>query len=99
MSAQYKVTFQGLDPSAAFDVCVREWVARLEAINGRISRCEVVIDRPHRHHLHGSAFEVHVSVELPHGQIIGAGSSEDPYVAARDAFRAARRQLVQRTAA
>src|SRR5574337_391542 len=96
METPLKITFQGIEPSPALDTRIRTWMKRLEGVHHRISRCEVVVDKPHNHQRSGLDFDVHVSLTLPRGRVITSGVDHDPYVAVRDAFRAARRQLVDR---
>jgi ribosomal subunit interface protein len=93
---QITTTFRDMDPSPALQAAAERWVARLEQISDRIVACHVSIERPHRHHHHGSAFEIHVVVSVPGAQIAASHqSSTDAYVALGDAFRAARRQLLE----
>ncbi|HTR50374.1 MAG TPA: HPF/RaiA family ribosome-associated protein [Kofleriaceae bacterium] len=93
------ITFRGMSPSPSVEQAVHGWVARLEHSYGRIQSCAVVIELPHRHQRHGNAFHVHVDVRVPGREIAvsrepGRGAHWDVYIAVADAFRAARRQLV-----
>lgn len=94
-----EIKFQGLDPSPAVEAFARAWVAKLDRVYDRIGRCDVVIASPHRHHRHGRRYHVRVVLAVPGPDIVADaspaddGSHEDVYVAVRDAFRAARRQL------
>ena len=90
-----------MDPSPALESFAHRWAAKLENIYDRIERCEVVIERPHQHQRRGQPFHVRVTVVVPGPDIVVTddhGSEDDghddAYVAVRDAFRAARRQLV-----
>jgi ribosome-associated translation inhibitor RaiA len=74
---------------------VERSAARLEQFYERITACHVAIEKPHRHHVHGSPFFIHIALIVPGTQIaVSNQHHEDPYVALSDAFRAARRQLV-----
>ena len=70
--------------------------------NQRISNCHVVLDSPHRHHHKGSLFHVHITLTIPGDQIVISRDSdqdhshEDAYVALRDAFESATRQIEHR---
>ena len=89
MHTPLKITFQGSDPSPALDMRIRHWMERLEAVHHRISRCEVVVRN-------GPDFDVHVSLSIPHGHVTTSSVAPNAYFVVRDAFRAARRQLVDR---
>jgi ribosome-associated translation inhibitor RaiA len=96
-----KVVFKGLDRSPAVEERVDEHVIKLADVCPTISRCDVVLTKPHRRHRHGGHYHVRIEVAVP-GRMIevshapGAnGAHEDVYVAVRDAFHAAHRQLLQ----
>jgi len=93
------ITFKGLDPSEAVERRVHGWIAKLARISDQITRCDVVVETPHRHHRQGRRFHVRVELTVP-GRIIAVShdrgsdaAHEDVFVAVRDAFQAARRQL------
>ena len=92
---QITTTFRDMLPSAALQSAAERWGARLEQVYDRIVDCHVIIERPHRHHLHGSPFQVHIAITVPGTNLaVSHQSSKDAYVALADAFRAARRQLL-----
>jgi cold shock CspA family protein len=91
--------FRGIRPTAAVERDVESWAAKLATAFDGIIRCDVVVDAPHRHHRHGRRYRVRITLTLP-GETIAIsrepgldGAHEDPHVAVRDAFRAARRSL------
>jgi ribosome-associated translation inhibitor RaiA len=92
---QITTTFRDMAPSPALQAAAERWVARLEQVSDRIVGCHVSIEKPHRHHLHGSSFQVNIVLNVP-GAIIAVSNQPnlDAYVALADAFRAARRQLL-----
>ena len=89
-----------MDPSPALESFAHRWAAKLANIYDRIERCEVVIERPHQRQHQGQQVHVRVTVVVPGPDIVVSsepdldGEHEDAYIAVRDAFRAARRQLV-----
>jgi ribosome-associated translation inhibitor RaiA len=99
MSIPLTITFRDLEPSAAVEDFIRSWGSKLETVYDRIERCQVTIERPHQHHHQGQRYHVRVTVAVPGNDIEVSrdhsldGAHEDLYVAVRDAFRAARRQL------
>ncbi len=95
MAIPTEITFHEIPRSAAVEAAVLRWVARLEPLHDRVVRCLVKIEQPHRSQRQGRAFEIHVVVEIPGNDIaVSRIRHEDIYVAVADAFRAARRQLL-----
>jgi ribosome-associated translation inhibitor RaiA len=92
-------TFRDMPPSAGLQQAAERWVSRLEQVYDRIVDCHVIIERPHRHHLHGSPFQAHIAITVPGANLaVSHQTSKDAYVALADAFRAARRQLLDHVA-
>ncbi len=90
-----------METSLALEEFVRRWATKLARVYDRIGSCEVVIERPHQSQHQGQHVHVRITLAVPgpdivvsHGQVRD-GAHEDAYVAVRDAFRAARRQLEQ----
>jgi ribosomal subunit interface protein len=88
-----------MDPAPALETKIREKAAKLERFHGRVTDCRVVVEAPQRHHHKGQLYRVNIDLALPGHEILassGAGGDhahEDAYVAVRDAFEAAARQL------
>lgn len=96
---QITTTFRDMPPSASLQAAAERWVSRLEQVCDRIVGCHVTIERPQRNHLHGAPFQVHISIAGPGANLaVSHQTSKDAYVAIGDAFRAARRQLLDRVA-
>jgi len=99
MEVPVQITFHGLEPSAAIEEKIREKVARLDACYARITRCRVVVEVPHRHHERGKLYQVRIDLSVPDAELVVSRDSaerqshRDVFVAIRDAFDAARRQL------
>ncbi|HEY6922750.1 MAG TPA: HPF/RaiA family ribosome-associated protein [Steroidobacteraceae bacterium] len=97
-----EITFRNIEPSEALAARIRSLAAKLGRFSARIIQFHVVVEAPHhRHHHHGGLFDFKIDIQLPGKEIsIGHVHTRDPahanaYVALRDAFRAARRQLQQ----
>jgi cold shock CspA family protein/ribosome-associated translation inhibitor RaiA len=94
-----QITFRQMDPSPVLEARIRELAARLDKFSEHIMSCHVIVERPHRHHHQGELFDFHIDIRLPDEEIAvrrahpETHAHEDPYVALRDAFRAARRKL------
>jgi ribosome-associated translation inhibitor RaiA len=89
------ITFLGLEHSDPVEASVHRWVARLEHVYDRIEKCSVTISQPHKRHRHGHEFHVSIRLDLPGPNIaVSHVGHVDAYVSIADAFRAARRQLL-----
>jgi cold shock CspA family protein len=99
MPLPLSITYRDMESTPALDGFVHRWAAKLEHVYDRIERCQVMIERPHQHHHRGQRVHVRVTLAVPGNDIVVSrdhaldGAHEDVYVAIRDAFRAARRQL------
>src|SRR4249920_598435 len=95
MQKPLQITIHGMEHSAALDAHIREKAAKLEEFYPRMIGCHVTVEQAHRHHQQGTQFEVHIDVHVPgRGEVVvNRQHAEDVYVALRDAFDAAKRQL------
>jgi ribosomal subunit interface protein len=102
MQVPLEIEFHNVDPSPAVEAAIRERAAKLEQFADQIIRCRVTVEAPHKHHQQGNLYTVRVDVRIPGGEVVVARdpsahqAHEDVYVAVRDAFKAARRQLQDR---
>jgi ribosomal subunit interface protein len=99
MQIPVKVSFKDLPVSDAVEADVMRRAQRLEHFYDRITRCDVTIAEHHKHHHKGRLYSVQIDLSIPHHEIVinrehsESHAHEDVYVAIRDAFDAARRQL------
>lgn len=99
MDQPLQISFVNLDRSEAAETRIRDGVAKLEQVYGHITHCRVAVEVPERHHHKGNLFAVSIEIGVPGNEIVvnrhkgDRHQHEDVYVAIRDAFRAARRQL------
>jgi ribosome-associated translation inhibitor RaiA len=99
MAANLQITFHEFDPPQLAKERIRERFDRLVTIYPPITACRVVAESPHRHHKKGNLFSVHIDLTLPGGEVAvnrnhdDKHAHEDFFVAMRDAFNAAERQL------
>ena len=99
MTIPLEITFSRMEPSEALESRIRTLASRLEKFSTHILRSHVVVEAPGHHSHQGGLFNVHIDITTPGEQIAirrahpRSHSHEDPYVALRDAFRAARRKL------
>ena len=99
MQRPLEIRFRQMDASPAIEARIREKAAELERFSDRITGCRVTVEKAqHRHH-QGDLFRVRVEIDAPGKELAVTRTGpedhahEDVYVALRDAFRAAVRQL------
>jgi len=99
MQRDVQVSYRGVRSSQRLEDTIRDRAAKLDKVHGRLSRCEVVVERASNRRAKGDRFVVRIRMTLPGGEIVvdrdgtDALGHEDVYVAVRSAFDAARRQL------
>ena len=94
MQVPLQIAFHGMPASPALEARIGEYVAKLEKVHPSLSSCHVGVEPCGHHKAHGRRFAVRVEVHAPDRTAISAcHEHEDVFVAARDAFDAARRHL------
>lgn len=99
MQSPLQITFREMEPSVAIEEKIREKAAKLEQYFPEIIGCHVRIGALHRHHHQGKVYHVGVDIKVPNDEIVVSRepelnhAHEDVYVAIRDSFDKARRQL------
>jgi len=89
-----QITLRGISHSDALETRIRDKVKKLREIFPSLIGCRVVAEVPHQHHAHGNQFVVRLDITMPGSEVVvNRDHHEDVYVALREAFRAARRQL------
>ena len=89
-----QITIRGIEHSDALETHIREKAEKLDEFFDRIMSCRVVVEVPHKHHHQGKQFNVRLDIGVPGSEIVvNRDHAEDVYVALRDAFDAAKRQL------
>ncbi len=100
MQLPLQITYRNMDSSAAVEADIQGRVDKLEEINSEIISCKVVVEAPPKSQQQGGLFKVSIDLSCPEGKVVvnkepsGKNKAhEDCYVALRDAFSAAGRQL------
>lgn len=99
MSIPIKITFRNIDASPAVEAKVREGAEKLEHFDTRIQWCNVAVEGVDKHKHKGGLYRVSINLGVPGKtlQVNRAGpknaAHSDIYVAIRDAFNAAVRQV------
>lgn len=99
MTNEFQVVFHNLDQSDAINEAVQKRISKLERYCDQIITGRVVLDSPHNNHHKGKVYSVGLEIHTPTKEVIvnqeqhDNHAHEDLYVAIRDAFNAAERQL------
>jgi ribosomal subunit interface protein len=94
MQLPLQITIRDIEHSDALEAHIRDRAGKLDEFFGHIMSCRVVVEMPHKHHQQGKNFTVHIDIGVPGSEIVvNRDHAEDVYVALRDAFDAAKRQL------
>lgn len=94
MILQPQITFQNLPHSEIIENNILDRIKKLDRFYDQIMHCDVVIEEVTKHQHKGRLFKTHINLTVPgHKITVNRASNEDIYVAARDAFDAAKRQL------
>jgi ribosome-associated translation inhibitor RaiA len=93
---QSTVSFRDMPASPSLQAAAERWMTRLEQVSDRIIGCHVSIEKPHHHRAHGTPFQANIVLVVPGANIAVTNQlNQDAYVALADAFRAARRKLLE----
>lgn len=101
MTIYTEISFRDMEPSPAIADLITKNVRKLETTFRHVAACRVVIEAPHKHRLRGNQFHVRIDLSTPQAEIVAARdvglntAHEQVNVAIRDAFQAARRQLLR----
>lgn len=99
MQAPLQITFRGLPHSDAVEAKIQEKVDKLQRYYPHIKHCQVIVEAQHHQHHQGNLYDVKIELSVPDKEIVVSKlkhadhAHEDMYVAIRDAFDAAKRQL------
>lgn len=94
MQLPLQITVRDMEHSPALDEAIRDKAAKLEHYYSKITACRVGVEMAQKHKHQGKLFNVRIDITVPgHEFVINRELNEDVYVALRDAFDAAKRQL------
>jgi ribosomal subunit interface protein len=99
MSNEIQIVFHNLDQSDAIIDNVNKHISKLQRYSNDILGGRVVLDSPHNNQTKGKVYAVAIELHTPSREVVvkqdqhDKHAHEDLYVAIRDAFNAAERQL------
>ncbi|MGZ5051674.1 MAG: HPF/RaiA family ribosome-associated protein [Methylobacter sp.] len=99
MQIPLQIAFHGIPHSDAVEAKIREKVNKLERFHAHIIGCKVAVEAEHHRHHQGNRYHIRIDITTPRKELVISREHhdnkayEDIYVAIRDAFNAATRQL------
>ena len=99
MTHEFQIIFRNIDQTGALVDAVEKRINKLERYCDQIITGRVVLDSPHNNHQKGKVYSVGLEIRTPSKEVRvnqeqhDNHAHEDLYVAIRDAFNAAERQL------
>ena len=99
MTNDFQIVFHNIDQSTSISDAVNKRISKLQRFCDRILACRVVLDSPHKYHHKGKVYSVGLEIHTPSKEVRvnqeqhDNHAHENLYVAIRDAFNAAERQL------
>jgi len=100
MQVPLQITFRNTESSEALEAEIRKRVDKLNRYHLGMISCRVVVEAPLARHQKGGLFKVRIDIPCPECKLevnrdpdSRNHAHQDPYVALRDAFLAAERQL------
>ena len=94
-----EISYTDFPATESLNQIINDKIETLEKVYSRISHCKVVVSSPHRHHKN-KIYHVQIQLSVPGADLVVNREAEknqahtDVYIAIRDAFKAARKQLV-----
>jgi len=99
MTNDFQIVFHNIDQSTSISDAVTKRISKLQRFCDRILAGRVVLDSPHNNHHKGKVYSVGLEIHTPSKEVRvnqeqhDNHAHENLYVAIRDAFNAAERQL------
>ena len=72
MILSLQTTFRNLDSSPAVAERVKKEAEKLGKYFDDITSCRVIVEAPHRHHLHGESFHIRIELRVPGKELVVA---------------------------
>jgi len=99
MTNEFQIVYHNIDQTEAINDAVLKRIGKLKRFSDRIITGRVVLDSPHNNHHKGKVYSVGLEIHTPVKEVRvnqdhhDNHAHEDLYVAIRDAFDVAERQL------
>jgi ribosome-associated translation inhibitor RaiA len=94
MQRPLQIVFRDMASSEAVATHIREKAAKLESLYPQLIGGKATVEIVGKHKHQGQLFKVRLDLSVPGSElVVNRDAHEDPYVALRDAFDAAKRML------
>src|SRR4030065_411975 len=95
MQIPIEIPLRDIPHSDAVETRIREKIEKLDRFHERVMSCRGTVESPQQRKHQGKLYSVHIDMKVPGGGelVVNRMENEDIYVAIRDAFNAAARQL------
>lgn len=94
MQIPLQITFRDLPHSPILESQIREHAIKLDEFHNHLMGCRIVVDMPHKHQHQGKLYHIRINLTVPGNELaITRNPHEDFFVALREAFDDAKRQL------
>ncbi|MBI5665493.1 MAG: HPF/RaiA family ribosome-associated protein [Nitrospirae bacterium] len=94
MEIPLQIRSRNIELSDAIESEIRKRAEKLDKLYNRITRCKVIVESPHHQSHQGKRYNVQIVMTVPGAElVVTRNPDEDIYVAIRDSFNAAFRQL------
>src|SRR4030067_2228817 len=95
MQIPVEIPLRDIPHSEAVETRIREKIEKLDRFHERVMSCRVTVESPQQKKHQGKLYSVHIDMKVPGGGELGVNRAqkEELYVALREAFNAAGRQL------
>lgn len=96
MQVPHQITLRGIPETEAIENLIRTRIEKLATYFDHINFCRVVVDVPEKRKHQGKLFNVRIDITVPGKELVAKRDlHEDLYVAIRDAFKDAARELTE----
>lgn len=96
MQRPLQIVFRDMPPSEAVETHIREKMKKLESLYPHIIGCKATVEIAGKHKHQGQLYNARLDISIPGSElVINREKDEDIYVALRDAFDVAKRQLTE----
>ena len=94
MELPLQITTRNFEMTEVIEAEIRQQAKKLDQFHGRIMRCRVVVESPHRHKHKGKLYNLHIYITVPGAEfVVKREPHEDLYVAIRDCFNAVHHKM------
>ena len=96
MQVPLEIAARNLELTEGTEAVIRDRVAKLESIYGRVMSCRVAVEIPHRHKRTGASYGVRIDITVPGGElVVGRKTGGSLLSTIQSGFSVAERRLMK----